>query len=140
VDAAGNKAQLAAKLDVIGFASLTVDLEHDGRPVGVGEQVALRLTVKNRGTSAAEDVRAEFDIPQHLQFVNAEGPVGFELEGGKVTFAAIESLAADEEQTFDIRLTAAAPGTTPVTAQLFTSDGADPLKHTERVIVEGDGP
>lgn len=139
-DKAGNRAQLTSQLEVAGFASLALDLNHNGRPVGVGEQVALQLKVKNRGTGAAEHVEARFEIPPHLEFVNADGPVDFRKDGDKVLFAALDELPANKEETFKIILTAVEPGNTAVTAQLTTADGAQPLQHTEQVIVEGDIP
>ncbi|MFO1095548.1 MAG: hypothetical protein U0992_19935 [Planctomycetaceae bacterium] len=138
-DASGNRAQLASHLEVAGFASLSLDLNHDGRPVGVGEQVALQLKVKNRGTGAAEGVEAAFEIPEQMEFVNADGPAEFRQEGRTVRFAALEELPANGEKTYKIVLTAREPGNTAVTAQLTTADG-QPLQHTEQVIVEGDGP
>jgi hypothetical protein len=110
-------------------------------PVAIGDPVAMQLTVKNRGTGAAEHVEAQFAIPDHLTFVNAEGPVEFELDptGRTLRFAAIDELDANEEQTFKIMLTAAAAGNNSVTAQLSTSDMAGPLQHAEAVFVEADG-
>lgn len=139
-DAAGNRAELRSHLEVAGFASLSLDLSHNGRPVGVGEQVALQLKVKNRGTGTAEGVEAAFEIPEHLEFVNADGPAEFRQEGRTVRFAALEEIPANGEKTYNIVLTAREPGSTAVTAQLMTADGAQPLQHTEQVIVEGDGP
>jgi len=138
-DAAGNQAQLTSTLEVAGFASLAVNLEHNGRPVGVGEQVAMQLKVTNRGTGAAAGVQASFDIPPHLEFVNADGPAEFHQDGQKVHFAALDEIAANGEETYKIVLTAREPGNTAVTAQLMTSDGSQPLHYTEPVIVEGDG-
>jgi uncharacterized repeat protein (TIGR01451 family) len=138
-DAAGNQAQLTSSLEVAGFASLAVDLEHDGRPVGIGEQVALQFTVKNRGTGAAQGVAVTFDIPPHLEFISAEGPVDFQPDGQKVQFAALDEIQAKGEETYKIVLTAREAGSTAVTAELSTADGAQPLQNSERVIVEGDG-
>jgi hypothetical protein len=138
-DQTGNRAQLTNTLEVAGFASLAVDFEHNGRPVGIGEQVALQLKVKNRGTSAAAGVAATFEIPPHLEFNSADGPVEFQQDGQKVHFAALDELAADGEQTYQIVLTAREAGTTAVMAQLETADGSQPLQQSEQVIVEGDG-
>ncbi len=138
-DATGNKASVTAPLEVAGFPSLAFDVEHAGRPVSVGERVALRLVVKNRGTGAAEDVQALFEIPDNLTFVNAEGPVSFEIEGRFVRFAALDAIEADGEESFDIILTAADSGTTRVSAQLLTPDLAEPLRHDEAVVVQADG-
>ena len=139
-DAAGNKASVTTPLEVAGFPSLAFDLEHAGRPVAVGERVALRLVVRNRGTGAAEDVQALFEIPDNLTFVNAEGPVSFEQEGRFVRFASLSSIEAEGEESFDIVLTAAGPGTTRVSAQLLTPGLTEPLRHDEAVVVETDGP
>lgn len=139
-DAAGNKASVTTPLEVAGFPSLAFDLEHAGRPVAVGERVALRLVVRNRGTGAAEDVQALFEIPDNLTFVNAEGPVSFEQEGRFVRFASLDAIEAEGEESFDIVLTAAGPGTTRVSAQLLTPEMSEPLRHDEAVVVETDGP
>jgi uncharacterized repeat protein (TIGR01451 family) len=138
-DASGNKAEVTTPLEVAGFPSLAFDVQHDGRPVAVGERVALRLVVKNRGTGAAEDVQAQFEIPENMQFVNAEGPVEFEQDGRFVRFAALDTIEAKGEESFDIILTAAEPGTSRVSAQLMTPGLAEPLRHDEAVIVESDG-
>jgi uncharacterized repeat protein (TIGR01451 family) len=138
-DASGNKAEVTTPLEVAGFPSLAFDVQHDGRPVTVGERVALRLVVKNRGTGAAEDVQAQFEIPENMQFVNAEGPVEFEQDGRFVRFAALDTIEAKGEESFDIILTAAEPGTTRVSAQLTTPGLEEPLRHDEAVIVESDG-
>lgn len=138
-DATGNRARLTSTLEVAGFASLAVALEHNGRPVGIGEQVALQLTVKNRGTGAASGVAAMFEIPPHLEFISADGPVDYQQDGQKVQFAALDELAADGEQTFKIVLTAREAGTTAVTAQLESAGGSQPLQYSEQVVVEGDG-
>mgnify|MGYP002623015134 FL=1 len=139
-DADGNGAELRSKLEVAGFESLALDLEHDGRPVLVGEQVALRMTVKNRGTGPAHEVRTAFEIPDNLEFVEARGPVEYRHQGRTIEFAAINELAADEEQSFDIVLTAARTGPTRVTAQLETPKLGAPLRHDEAVIIQADEP
>lgn len=137
-DAAGNKAVLASKLEVAGVSSLAVDFSHDGRPVAVGEKVALKMTVTNRGTAPAQGVQALFEIPENMEFVTADGPVDYEQEGRVVRFAAVDEIKASGRQTFDIVLTAAESGTQRVTAQLMAPNLSEPLRNDEAVVVEGD--
>jgi uncharacterized repeat protein (TIGR01451 family) len=139
-DAGGNKAALASRLDVAGFSALAVDFEHAGNPgpVSVGEQVSFRLTVKNRGTAPAEGVQALFEIPDHLQFVHADGPVAYTQEGQVIRFSALDEIAAKDETSFNIVLTAAEAGTKRVTAELTTPNLAEPLRNDQAVVVEAD--
>ena len=134
-DRAGNEATVTSDLQVAGFSTIEVDWEHEGGPVAVGEQVALRLTVRNQGTAPAENVQAVFEVPPQMDFVNADGPVSFEQEGRLIRFDNIDELPIDGEQAFDIVLTAAAPGSTRVSAQLRTAEHVEPLRHDEPVFI-----
>lgn len=134
-DRSGNEATVTSDLQVAGFSTIEVDWEHEGGPVAVGEQVALRLTVRNQGTAPAENVQAVFEVPPQMEFVNADGPVSFQQEGRLIRFDNIDELPIDGEQTFDIVLTAAAPGSTRVSAQLRTADHVEPLRHDEPVFI-----
>jgi uncharacterized repeat protein (TIGR01451 family) len=139
-DAGGNKAALASRLEVAGFSALAVDFEHAGSPgpVSVGEQVSFRLTVKNRGTAPAEGVQALFEIPEHLEFVHADGPVAYTQEGQVIRFSALDEIAAKDQTSFNIVLTAAEAGTKRVTAELTTPTLAEPLRNDQAVVVEAD--
>jgi uncharacterized repeat protein (TIGR01451 family) len=103
--------------------------------VAVGEQVALRLTVRNQGTAPAQNVQAVFEVPPQMEFVNADGPVSFQQEGRLIRFQSLDELPIDGEQSFDIVLTAAAPGNTKVSAELRTADHVEPLRHDEPVFI-----
>ncbi len=61
-DASGNKANIATRVDVAGYSNLVVDVVPDG-PVAVGEQVSMRLSVRNRGTAPASNVQTVFEVP-----------------------------------------------------------------------------
>jgi uncharacterized repeat protein (TIGR01451 family) len=134
-DSGGHTVEVSSQLEVIGFPALVVDVEHDGKPVAVGEQLALRLKVRNRGSAPAEKVQAVFELPPEMEFVDARGPGRFQREGRLVRFETFETLPAAAEQSFDIVLTAASAGETRVSAQL-TSDGlSQPLRHDAPVVI-----
>ncbi|MBX3443854.1 MAG: DUF11 domain-containing protein [Planctomyces sp.] len=108
-DSAGNRAEVATSLEVAGFSALNIDVSHDGRPIPVGDQVSLRFSVKNRGTAAAEEVQAVFELPDEVRFVNAEGPTAFERVGNLIQFDAIRSVPAGQELQFDVVFQAEKP-------------------------------
>lgn len=134
-DRAGNEAHVTSDLQVAGFSTLEVDWEHDAKPLAVGEQVAMRLTIRNEGTAPARNLQAVFEVPPQMEFVNAQGPVPYVEEGRLIRFEDLGELAIDGEQSFDIVLTAAAPGNTKVSAQLRSADQTEPLRHDEPLFI-----
>ncbi len=103
-DNSGNRAEIATALDVAGFSSLVVDGGHDGRPVAIGDQVSFRFTVKNRGTAPAEKVAAMFDLPDEVEFINAQGPgnARFQRDGRLIIFDEISIVPPNGELTYDV--------------------------------------
>ncbi len=129
-DASGNRANVATHVDVAGYSNLVVDVVPDG-PVAVGEQVSMRLSVRNRGTAAASNVQTVFEVPPHLKFVNANGPVQHQAAGNVVHFAALDVLPPGGEQEFDIILTAAQEGDARVKVDLYSDDHKTQPLHEE---------
>lgn len=137
-DATGNRAHVPTHVDVAGYSNLVVDVVPDG-PVAVGEQVSMRLSVRNRGTAAASNVQTVFEVPPHLKFVNANGPVQHQAAGNVVHFAALDVLPPGGEKEFDIVLTAAQEGDARVKVDLYSDDHkTDPLHEEGEVRVYRD--
>lgn len=129
-DAAGNRATVATRVEVAGYSNLVVDVVPDG-PVAVGEQVSMRLSVRNRGTAAASNVQTVFEVPPHLKFVNANGPVQHQAAGNVVHFAALDVLPPGGEQEFDIVLTAAQEGDARIKVDLYSDEHKTQPLHEE---------
>lgn len=142
-DAAGNRAEATSQLQVAGFSSLKIDVAQTtqgGGEVAVGEQVALRMTVVNRGSAPASEIVTEFDIPPELEFVAAR-PNRFTLDpqGRKVRFEAIPSLEVNAEHVIDIVCVARSPGIPRIAASLWSKD-QQPIRQEEAVVVFRDDP
>jgi len=140
-DADGNKAETSSQLQVAGFSSLKVDvaqMSQKGGEVAVGEQVALRMTVVNRGSAPASDVVTEFEIPPELEFVAAK-PQQYELQDRKVRFAPIPHLDVNGRQEIDIVCVARQPGTPRIAASLWSKE-QNPIREEEAVVVFREDP
>lgn len=135
VTATGHRAELGTELDVQGFSSLTLDFQGDGKAVAVGDQVSMRVTVGNKGSASAKQVQALFELPPQMQLVSAKGPVSYTQEGKYVTFAALEELAPNSNQTFDIVLTAAEEGRPLVGVELLSTDLPKSIHQQEAVTI-----
>jgi uncharacterized repeat protein (TIGR01451 family) len=132
-DASGNRAQVATQIDVAGFSSLLVDVEHAGQPVLVGEQVSMRLTIRNAGTAAARSVQASIEVPAELEFVTAQGPVAYTIDGRTVRFETMEAVDVSAEHVFDIVFTAASRGDARVRMSLSSADLENPIVQEQAV-------
>ena len=135
VAASGHRAELGTELDVQGFSSLTLDFQGDGKAVAVGDQVSMRVTVGNKGSAPAKQVQTLFELPPQMQLVSAKGPVAYTQEGKYITFAALEELAPNSNQTFDIVLTAAEEGTPLVGVELLSTDLPKSIHQEEAVTI-----
>ncbi len=134
-DDRGDRAELSSLTKVIGFSSLKVDVSHAGRPVAVGEEVAMRLTVRNGGTAAARQVGTWVEIPRQLRFQSAQGPVRFRERAGGIEFEPIDQLATETEQSFDIVLTAAEAGDARVRVHLASAELQEPISEEESIVI-----
>jgi len=141
VDQRGDEAQATSTLNVAGFSSLTVDVSNPARAIPVGEEVALRLKVRNGGTAAASKVETRVQLPPELKFVSAKGPVRYAQQGEWIAFEPIDRIGIQDEQTFDIVLAASsASQDARVVVQLTSSELTRPLSEDESVVIYADGP
>ncbi len=135
-DGSGHQAEAVSMLQVEGFSSLKVNVAQttqNGGAVAVGEEVALRLTIQNRGSAPATDVVTEFEIPPELEFVAAR-PETYSLNGGKIRFESIPRLEVDGQKVLEIVCVAKSDGTPRVAASIWSKD-QPPVIQQEPVVV-----
>lgn len=137
-DNAGNQAEVETAMSVEGFASLEADVDGQNKVVAIGDQVSLRLNLKNDGTAPASNVRASFEIPAGLTFTNASGPGRYEVVGNRILFEPVANLPTNTEKAYDIVLTAAEAGTTKVKVMLESADYEEPIQIEEPVRILDD--
>jgi uncharacterized repeat protein (TIGR01451 family) len=97
------------------LAIAVVDLED---PVQTDKQVTYRVTVRNEGTSADENVRVRIELPSELKFVKATGETEAKADGNQVSFQPVKQLGAGEEVSWRIETQAAKEGKIALRATL----------------------
>ena len=136
VDQQGDQAEATSQLNVAGYSSLTVDVANPARAIPVGEEVALRLKVRNGGTAAASGVETRVKLPPELKFVSARGPVRYAQQGEWIAFEPIDRIEIQGEQTFDIVLSGAAESQDArIVVQLTSAELTRPLSEDESVVI-----
>lgn len=137
-DDAGNTVKIQSATEVQGIASLAVDLKEIEGVVAKGDQVSIRLRVRNRGTSADSNVSLTLTIPEELSFILAHAPVKYSVSGREVKFQPIGKMAAQEEVTFDVVLTAIKKGDARLKIAIQSDARSKPLTREESIVIFAD--
>lgn len=127
--AEGAGADAVFNISIVAAAAAHLSIIDGVDPLGVGESGSYTVTITNQSSdSALTNVRLSVTVPSQLTIVSA--PSG-SISGGTVTYAAIESLAAGEEQTFTIEVRADQAGDVVASATLRYDEFSQPITAQE---------
>lgn len=138
VAADSSQAGIRAKMNVVGFAALKVDAQHQVRPYQRGEQVSMRVVIRNGGTAAAGDVGTTIEIPDQLRLVSVNGDVPYRKTAPNlVTFDTLDAVAEGESIAVDLVFDAIANGDARVRVQLQSAALDRPIVQEASIRVIG---
>ncbi len=137
-DGAGSQTQITSQTAVVGLASLESDFTIVEGAVAVGEQVNVRLSLRNRGSSPDRDVSLKLIIPPELQFVSARGPVRYSATRNEIQFQPIAEISGGRSLDFEIVVKALKPGDARLKAQLQSDQLTRPLNTEEAIVIFSD--
>lgn len=111
-------------------------------PVAVGESFGFSITVDNRGTADATDVRLVIDVPREIEVVRAGSPdlsASLDPTTNQVQYQIVRRIEPNEQATFELKLTGTAPVQNGlVKARVRYRQMEDPLVVSESVTVYRD--
>lgn len=108
--AAGNlstTAQLPSVIEAVATLSLNVD--EPARPVFIENQAEYTLTIRNGGSAEAKNVEVSGEFGEGVQPESAEG-AKFSLQGNKIRFDAIPTIAPNQTVTLKVNTRAKTSG------------------------------
>lgn len=127
--AEGAVADAVFNISIVAAAAAHLSIIDGVDPMGVGESGSYNVTVTNQSSdSAMTNVRLSVTVPSQFTIVSA--PSG-SISGGTVTYAAIQSLAAGEEETFTIEVRADQAGDVVASATLRYDEFTQPITAQE---------
>jgi uncharacterized repeat protein (TIGR01451 family) len=129
-------ARAATTLEIRGLPAVRMKVADRDDPVDVGKQTEYRVEVTNQGSLPAEDVRVTAVVPDEMRVLDAKGPAAGKVEGQRVTFPPVNSLAPGQSVVYTIAVQAvkAAPAVY-FRAELTTSTLTKPLVEEESTSV-----
>ncbi len=116
---------------VQGIPALLLEAVDNPDPIEVGGNVTYTITVTNQGSAEDTEITVFATLPAELTFVSATGPTAFKLDGKKIVFDAVKSLAAKAKVTFTVQAKANAAGDVRFAVEMDSSALKSPVNETE---------
>ena len=130
-------------LEIIGVAALQMSVTDADDPVRVGRRTTYTIRVKNAGTSAAKNVEVSADVPAQMRPIRAAGGGNpGKMDGQKISFPAVATIAAGAEISYVVEVEAVTPGQARFRAEAKSPALAQPIRTDEptRVLGSEAGP
>jgi uncharacterized repeat protein (TIGR01451 family) len=116
-------------------AAPTLKVTDSADPAEVGSIVHYEIHVSNRGSKTADAVEITGELPEGIEFIDAEGPTHYRRAGQQVIFAPIANLEPKAEHTYRIGGKATKPGTGAFKAQLTSTSIPAAMRTEETTLV-----
>lgn len=102
------RTELSVRID--GAPGLHVEATDLIDPVEVGEETSYEIRVLSQGSCVCSNICIMALVPDGLEVLGAEGPVGHRIDGQQVTFEPLPKLAARADAVYRIRIRGRQPG------------------------------
>jgi uncharacterized repeat protein (TIGR01451 family) len=116
---------------VLGLPAYKMTVEDRDDPVPVGGRTAYRIQVTNTGSLPGDRVQVTATIPAQMRMLTAYGPTAYRVDGGRITFAPLTSLAPGQTLTYIVEVGALKAGEARFRAELTTGTMREPLVKEE---------
>lgn len=87
------EASQECELEVKGIPAILLECVDDPDPIEVGNSVNYTITVTNQGSAIGTNIVLTCTLPAELEYVTSKGPTAGAVDGSKITFAPLPTLA-----------------------------------------------
>ena len=119
------------ELEVKGIPAILLECVDDPDPIEVNGSLTYTITVVNQGSAVGTNIKIACILPPQEEYVSSTGATKANVDGKKVTFAPLATLAPKATALFKITVKGTAEGDVRFAVEL-TSDQMDtPVNETE---------
>jgi hypothetical protein len=119
-------------------SGIAFDLEAKDK-IALGEPALYRIKLHNQNAAAASKLQVVVTVPEGMDVMSAHGPTPHRQEGRQVIFRPLNTLAADGEATFDVKVKPTREGEVKCRAELRARQmGYKPLMREQTTTVHSD--
>jgi uncharacterized repeat protein (TIGR01451 family) len=95
-------ATVSADTNLIGVPAIKLEVTEEPNPVVVGNDATYTITVSNQGSAVATNVKIVNELEEPMEFLNSTGATSGTLEGLKLAFAPLASLAPKAKVVYTV--------------------------------------
>jgi uncharacterized repeat protein (TIGR01451 family) len=128
-----------AVLAVRGLPAYRIHVVDLKDPIQVGERTTYRIEVSNQGTLPGKQVQVTAEAPPQLRVIGARGPSQPSVEGRKIVFPPLETLATQQNVTFEVECEALQPNDALFHVELQSPDLTNPIAVEESTTIYAPG-
>ncbi|MCG8449236.1 MAG: hypothetical protein MI725_06625 [Pirellulales bacterium] len=123
---------------VEGLAALMFEVADLADPIEIGGDTTYEIRVVNQGSKAASNVQVVAILPPGLRALSGQGETRHTIQGERVSFAPIPSLAPKADTTYRIQVQGTRPGDQRLRVQITTDEIQQPITKEESTRVYAD--
>lgn len=125
------EASADAQTEIEGIAAILLENWDDPDPIEVGAQTTYTVKITNQGSAEDKNIVVSCLLPAEESLVSAQGPTESTVDGQKVTFAAVKSLAPKEASVYKIVVKGLKPGDVRFKVFLTSDMMTSPVEKSE---------
>jgi uncharacterized repeat protein (TIGR01451 family) len=140
VGARGLKSEAELMTRVEGLSALLVEMVDTEDPIEVGGETSYEIRISNTGSKTETDIKLIAEVPDKMEFKNAQGPAKFRAEGKTIVFESIDKLAPRADALFRINVKALEQGTVRFKINVTSTNITEPVIKMEATRIYSDAP
>ncbi len=122
----------SAETMVSGIAAVLLEVIDISDPVAVGDNETYEITATNQGSMDDTNIRIVCELEENMQYVSSSGATAGSLQGNKVVFTPLKSLAPKAKAKWTVRVKAVKAGNVRFKVTMNTDEIGDrPVEETE---------
>jgi uncharacterized repeat protein (TIGR01451 family) len=127
----GLKHNCEKSVQVESTAELQFTVADSADPIEVGTDTTYRITLTNRGSNAATNIRLAVGLPPQLKPLGGDGPTRVAIQGQQVSVDALARLGPGEEALYKLKVQGLQEGPQRIQVQLVTDETPVPVTREE---------
>lgn len=124
-------ATVSADTTLIGVPAVKLDVTEDPNPVVVGNEATYTITVSNQGSAVATNLNIVSELENPMEFLSMQGSTQGKVDGNKVTFNTLATLAPKAKAVYTIVVKAKEAGDVRFKTSLTSDQLSRPVEEIE---------
>jgi uncharacterized repeat protein (TIGR01451 family) len=119
------------ELDVQGVPAILLECVDDPDPIEVGGNVTYTITVTNQGTAVGTNIVIVCTLPSELEHVDSRGPTDASIDGNRISFAPVASIAPKANVVYKVTVKGVSIGDVRFHVEMQSDQIGEPVMETE---------